>query len=251
MSDAAQAAATAAAEAYLDGLATGTPAATQQDAVALGVASGELVDNLGTGSAKGQVLNVLVLKAGTCAVARVEWANSAAGWLTLLIEGDKWVVISAVASDAFAGPFKVLPDDMLAVSRACWDEYGGANRACDGARMAEVFHPKCRLTYTGPDGAVVIKPQEAFCSMVTDRYTLPLHSPYAHLREDPRVSAQDTLLSVTFAAPDLAMVVLKVGHPPMLWTDVLTCARLANGKWWIVAKSSCSEPLLKEEARAA
>ena len=44
------------------------------------------------------------------------------------------------------------------------------------------------------------------------------------------------------------MVTLKVGHPPMLWTDVLTCARLGE-RWWIVAKSSCSEPLLADEAR--
>ena len=47
---------------------------------------------------------------------------------------------------------------------------------------------------------------------------------------------------------------LKVGHPPMLWTDVLTCARLggsgsggSSNRWWIVAKSSCSQPLLADE----
>lgn len=79
-------------------------------------------------------------------------------------------------------------------------------------------------------------------------YTLPMHAPYAHLRDDPRVAAEDSLLSVTFATPDVCMVVLKVGHPPMLWTDVLTCARVAE-KWWIVAKSSCSEPLLADEAK--
>ena len=71
---------------------------------------------------------------------------------------------------------------------------------------------------------------------------------YDLMRDDPRAAAQDTLISVAFAAPDVAMVVLKVGHPPMLWTDVLTCA-IVGGKWWIVAKSSCSEPLLKDEAR--
>ena len=85
--------------------------------------------------------------------------------------------------------------------------------------------------------------------MVVERYSLPLHQPYAHLRDDPRVAAEDSLLSVSFAAPDLCMVVLKVGHPPMLWTDVLTCARPAGGRWWIVAKSSCSEPLLADEAK--
>ena len=84
--------------------------------------------------------------------------------------------------------------------------------------------------------------------MVSERYTLPLHAPYAHLRDDPRAAEQDTLMGATFSTPDVCMVVLKVGHPPMLWTDVLTCAKLGN-KWWIVAKSSCNEPLLADEAR--
>ena len=84
--------------------------------------------------------------------------------------------------------------------------------------------------------------------MITSRYSSPMHAPYAHLRHDPCVAAQDTLLGVTFSSADVAMVVLKVGHPPCLWTDVLTCARL-DGKWWIVAKSSCMEPLLADEAK--
>ena len=101
--------------------------------------------------------------------------------------------------------------------------------------MAKVFHPKCRLTYTGGDGKVVIKSQDEFLAMVRDRYSTPMHAPYAHLRDDPRAAAGDTLLSITFATPDLAMVVLKVGHPPCLWTDLLTCARI-GGQWWIVAE---------------
>ena len=115
--------------------------------------------------------------------------------------------------------------------------------------MAEVFHPRCRLTYTGADGAVVIKSQAEFVRMVSERYTTPMHAPYAHLRDDPRVAAQYTLLGATFATPDVCMVVLKMGHPPMLWTDVLTVGRLGGGRWWILAKSSCSEPLLEDEAR--
>ena len=123
--------------------------------------------------------------------------------------------------------------------------------------MSKVFHPSCRLTYTGADGTIVIKSQEEFLAMVGDRYNTPMHAPYAHLRDDPRAAAGDTLLSITFATPDLAMVVLKVGHPPCLWTDLLTCARTrppglppGRGHWWIVAKSSCKEPLLEDEARS-
>ena len=97
-------------------------------------------------------------------------------------------------------------------------------------------------------GDVVIKTQSDFLAMVGDRYSAPMHAPYAHLRDDPRAAAGDTLLSINFATPDLATVVLKVGHPPCLWTDLLTCARF-GGQWWIVAKSSCKEPLLVLEAR--
>ena len=196
------------------------------------------------GRERGRVVSVLVLHAGNTAVAHVRW-DTYAGWLTLLMDKGAWIVISAVTSTTAGSS---TPADMAAVVKACWEEYCGANRTCDGERMAEVFHRRCRLTYTGPDGALVIKPHDAFVQMVSERYTTPMHAPYAHLRDDPRVAAEDSLLSVSFAAPDLCMVMLKVGHPPMLWTDVLTCARLGE-RWWIVAKSSCSEPLLADEAR--
>lgn len=192
----------------------------------------------------GKIVSVLVLHAGNTAVAHVQWADRA-GWLTLLLEHGEWIVISSITSSTVG---TATPADMAAAVEACWVEYCGANRQCDGARMAQVFHPQCRLTYTGPDGALVIKSQEAFVQMVSERYSMPMHAPYAHLRDDPRVAARDNLLSASFATPDVCMVVLKVGHPPMLWTDVLTCARLGD-KWWIVAKSSCSEPLLKDEAK--
>ena len=191
----------------------------------------------------GRVVSVLVLHSGNTAVAHVRW-DAYAGWLTLLLDKGAWIVICAATSRTAGSS---TPADMAAVAEACW-EYCGANRACDGDRMAEVFHRRCRLTYTGTDGALVIKPQDAFVHMVSERYSTTMHAPYAHLRDDPRVAAADSLLSVAFAAPDLCMVTLKVGHPPMLWTDVLTCARLGE-RWWIVAKSSCSEPLLADEGR--
>lgn len=246
---AAETSARAAAEAYVAGVAKGVPDAAHAEVAAFGVADGEIIQSPSMGQAgSGSVESILVLQGGKTAVAQVRWADRA-GWLTLLIDnGGVWVVISDVTAPV-AGTFTITPADMNAVNKACWEEYGGANRACDGARMAQVFHPVCRLTYSGPDGAVVIKPQDVFIKMVSERYTTPLHSPYAHLRDDPRVGAHDTMLGVTFATPDVAMVVLKVGHPPMLWTDVLTCARLAGGRWWIVAKSSSNEPLLANEAK--
>ena len=220
--------------------------ATHPECVTLAVeAGGAVVDEEPRGGA-GKVISVLVLHANNTAVAQVHWDDGRKGWLTLLIEKDSWIVISAVTSTT-AGT--CTPADMAAAVKACWDEYMGANRDCDGPRMAQVFHPKCRLTFTGGDGSIVIKSQETFVQMCSDRYTTPMHAPFAHLRDDPRVAATDDLVSVSFAAPDVCMVVLKVGHPPMLWTDVLTCARLDCDRWWIVAKSSCSEPLLADEAK--
>ena len=214
------------------------------------------------------ISRVHVLEVGLAAEVQVQWVVSEdcsgaqyinrAGFLTLLQHAGEWVVIAAVTAptdrptDGRTAPTtatRVTPADFAAVAACCWDEYGGANRACDVDRMSKVFHLMCRLTYTGGDGKVVIKSQDEFLAMVGDRYKMPMHAPYAHLRDDPRAAAGDTLLSITFATPDLAMVVLKVGHPPCLWTDLLTCARL-GGQWWIVAKSSCKEPLLEDEARS-
>ena len=142
----------AAAEAYLAATVAVHPAA-----VVLGVSDGELVPNPEMGADMGKVVSILVLHTGVTAVAHCAWA-ARAGWLTLLKEQDEWMVVSAVSSAALGKP---TPEDMAAAVKACWDDYCGANRACDGARMAQVFHPLCRLTYTGPDGALVIKPQGA------------------------------------------------------------------------------------------
>ena len=147
----------AAAFAYLEALALGKPASVHPAAVALGIASASdpLVDPE-TGSQAGKVLSVMVLEGGTAAVAQVRWENRG-GWLTLLREGETWVVISAVTAPLTSA--QTTPADMAAVVAACWEEYCGANRECDGERMAKIFHPLCRLTFTSGDGAVVIKTQ--------------------------------------------------------------------------------------------
>jgi hypothetical protein len=165
------------------------------------------------------------------------------GWLVfLLLENDQWKCISAAFSRD--KEFKsIRPEDFNAVNALTWDGYCGANRTCDGVAMAKVFHETCRLT-KADNNAVLILPQKIFCQKVTHRYSQEeIHIPYAHLQNDPRAAERDTLLSIDFATSDLAMVTLKVGHPPFLWTDILTCAKI-NGQWWIVHKSSCSEPFL-------
>ena len=243
------ASASAAVAAYLDGLACGVRRAVHSESMVLGIEphAAEPLTNPDVGSVPATIVSVLVLEQGTTAIAHVRWTGRA-GWLTLLKEGASWVVITAVSAALSPSPLRITPAAVHDVTNACWTGYCEANRACDGLAMAQIFHPVCRLTYTGADGRVVIKPQAEFCKMVAERYSSPMHAPCAHLRHDPRAAEHDTLLGASFATPEVCMVTLKVGHPPCLWTDVLTCARL-DGRWWIVAKSSCVEPLLADEKR--
>lgn len=168
---------------------------------------------------------------------------------------------------------KVLPDSFSQVTALVWDGYCHANRLCDGTLMARYFHPTCRLTYMGgpnDDHKIVIVESHTFYEMVQHRYTTlhPIHAPYAQWKDDPSVGRLDTLHSIEFVTPYLAMVILRIGHPPYLWTDLLTCARIVDTenddddrhnnkaikvdnsqkvavqrpKWWIIHKSSESEP---------
>jgi hypothetical protein len=133
---------------------------------------------------------------------------------------------------------------------------------------------------------IVICESDKFYEKVQNRYTKEdMHIPYKHLQHHPNVGDWDGIQSIDFipggpksGSPDLALVVLKVGHPPFLWTDVLVCARLrgeqpdnffdrldmaeealeaddhveaaakhakmekVKKKWWIIHKSSENQP---------
>jgi hypothetical protein len=203
-----------------------------------------------TSSASLSVRSVTVLDVGSKNAATVHVGGIAdddeeetlQGWLVFLLDNDQWKCISA----AFSRDYKftsIRPEDFSAVTALTWDGYCGANRACDGVAMAKVFHETCRLT-KADNNVVLILSQKVFCQKVTHRYSQEeMHIPYAHLQNDPRAAERDSLLCIDFATSDLAMVTLKVGHPPCLWTDILTCAKI-NGQWWIVHKSSCCEPFL-------
>jgi len=182
------------------------------------------------------------------------------GWLVLLSSVERgpnassasssspiksWKVISSAFSENTKAE-SIIPRDASDVSSLVWDGYRSANRSCDGAAMARSFHPTCRLTYCNAQSRVEIKDSKTFCHKVQHRYDEePPHVPYARLRNDARVSEGDSLLSIEFACKDIAMVVLRVGHPPFLWTDLLTCAKIA-GRWWLVHKSSCCEPFMAD-----
>jgi hypothetical protein len=194
------------------------------------------------------------------------------GWIVLLKNRlDQWQCISGAISVAQSSPLLpnqtmvVQPTDIQDVMECVWDGYCMANRACDGIKMAQVFHETCRLTYVADDSLTPPKTNsvdndvivdvddgirvincKSFCDKVTNRYkTEAAHIPYAHLQNDPLVSSCDEIIGIEFAenSPNVAMVLLKIGHPPCLWTDALTCAKLGN-KWFIVHKSSTNAPFL-------
>ena len=203
------------------------------------------------------VVSVKIMPVGNQSAAAVHVTTagaSVAGWMVFL-KTAAWQCISA----AFAcntAVVVVLPDDFAhVIEDMAWNGYCAANRACDGARMAQFFHQTCRLTFVNDDNEVEIMNQQTFCDMVTHRYERPPHAAFRHLQENDHsrrvVASQDSLLAVDFATPTLALVTLKVGHPPYLWTDYLTVAALDGGgqKWWIVHKSSCHERFLEDERK--
>jgi hypothetical protein len=177
----------------------------------------------------------------TCAAVEYESSDSC-GYLTLLSVVDGWIVISVVSSKRGEGIKPITPDDIAGALSCCWEGYCKANRACDGVAMQQVFHPLCRLTYSNQEKVTIINSVE-FCKMVTNRYSMEQHAPFRKWKDEPEVSSRDTLLGASFIAPQLGVVQLKVGHPPFLWTDLLVCAKM-DDRWWIVAKSSSSEPFV-------
>ena len=171
-----------------------------------------------------------------------------------LIKG--WRVISKIYSSVplaseqspNEGPQAVTPRDFARALKAVWDDYVGAGRACNGQKMAKVFHPQATLTFASDQGVIVIG-CEAFCSRVAQRWSMPQHQPFVHLHEQGIAGSADTILGLEFADnPNVALATLRIGFPPVLYTDLLSML-CANGRWWVVAKSSCSVPFLLDEKR--
>lgn len=183
-------------------------------------------------------------------------------FLVLLREkSNGWRIISKVYSPGQIGseaPWgkgdqaRLGPKDLAAVTEAAWGGYLASGRAGSGEGMKKVFHPNARLTFVSqgdPQGGdLSIISSDEFCSRVDKRWEMDMHKKYAHLANDPRAAQADTLLGVDMAGPNVAMVTLKVGYPPFLYSDFLSFLKLKDG-WWIAAKSSCNVPFLVEEAK--
>ena len=185
------------------------------------------------------ILSVHVLD-GTCASAKVQVALPPApssptptieptlytDWLTLLHDPSLggWRIIAKVYSSAplaqgNGGGAPITPQHFHDVTSAVWEVYVAAGRGCDAEAMARVFHPCCNLTYAGTDGVAVIGCDD-FCAHVATRWDSDKHRAWAHLKNDPRASAQDTLLSCDFAGAGEA--------PAELWQRPLLPARASR-----------------------
>ena len=205
-------------------------------------------ERVGKGQGRHSVTHVTQLDQRTACVALKTCGENGtmkrAVILTLLrSDDDGWRVIADVSTSCARDCKLASPDDFASVTSMCWDGYVAANRACDGTAMAKVFHPLCRLTFAveAEAGAVTAVDADTFCRcFVAKRMDNPTFSPYKDQQEFS--ASRDSLLGVYFAAPNLALVQLRVGFAPLLYTDLLTCMRLNNGRWWIVAKSSINEP---------
>lgn len=162
------------------------------------------------------------------------------GFLVFLHIEGRFQCISGAFGAITANP--ITPKHTMDVASMVWDGYCDANTSCRGDLMANVFHDKCRLTFVDGAKSLHIIDKQAFCDMVTNRYSMEVHQPFAHLKDS--VGEKSTLISIDFATPNVAMVTLKVGHPPYLWTDLLTCMKIGP-QWWIVHKSSCHEAFFK------
>lgn len=123
--------------------------------------------------------------------------------------------------------------------------YRLANRECDGSKMERVLHASAfRLTEVDKATAKVhIIDRNTFCNqLVAQRYDATANSDHCNAIDfDTYAASYDEILSGEFATPSIAVVKCKIGHPPALWTDFLTCAKV-DERWCIVQKSSCRQP---------
>mmetsp|Transcript_9768 Transcript_9768/g.30321 ORF Transcript_9768/g.30321 Transcript_9768/m.30321 type:complete len:324 (-) Transcript_9768:184-1155(-) len=177
--------------------------------------------------------------------------------LVFLREGvGPFKIISKIFSSAPLGSevvsAPIQPADFATAAEAVWAGYTAAGRACDGDAMARIFHPRSQLTFATAEGALAVIDAASFCERVVNRWQTPEHAPYAHLASSSRAASADTLLSLDFAGPGVAVATLRIGYPPLVYDDVLSLLKLRDDRgeerWWIVAKSSVSRPFLKEEA---
>lgn len=157
--------------------------------------------------------------------------------LLLLRLHGKWQIISKVFSSvpltelSYEERLDDLPFAVGEPVRGVLEYYRGGHLARPEI-IKENFHSSARLTFSNDSEDLVCWSQEEFFEVIRG---MPATC------ADSSALRFDKILSVDKAGPDVAMIKLQIGYPPVLYTDFLSMFRLRGNRWWIVAKSSDGE----------
>ncbi|CAK9094288.1 Uncharacterized protein SCF082_LOCUS44323 [Durusdinium trenchii] len=197
-------------------------------------------------SAYDQILS-LDFASSRCCAAQVQLAlkqsDPASGallftdFLVLLRLNKKWQIISKVFSSvplseqSYQEPYDALAYAVSDPVRGILSYMRGVHQSSPSL-VSESFHGAARLCFSDQQEELVRWSRAEFFEVLQAR---------AKSLDDPQALRFDKILSVRKAGPDVALIKLQVGLPPVLYTDFLSMLRL-NGRWWIIAKSSDGEP---------
>jgi len=190
-----------------------------------------------------------------CVVAKVEIALPASpssptptftdilytDFLVLLHLNGKWQIISKVFSScdltsaSYQESYDTLAFTCAEPVRGVLEYYRGGHLS-KPTIMSNNFHEVARLCYVDESGELVCWSRHEFFERVMAR--------------PPTVDIEDALkfdkiVSVDKAGPNVAVIKLQIGYPPVLYTDLLSMLRLGD-RWWIIAKSSDNEPFHRQ-----
>eukprot|EP00931_Biecheleriopsis_adriatica_P122561 TRINITY_DN97565_c0_g1_i1.p1 TRINITY_DN97565_c0_g1~~TRINITY_DN97565_c0_g1_i1.p1 ORF type:complete len:298 (+),score=79.61 TRINITY_DN97565_c0_g1_i1:30-896(+) len=158
-------------------------------------------------------------------------------FLVLLRLDGKWQIISKIFS-AVPLTQSSYHEAYDALAFACADpvrgvlEYYRGGHLSQTETMSENFHELARLCFSDADEKLVCWSRGDFFERVQAR---------AVTADNAAALKYDKIVSVDKAGPEVALIKLQIGYPPLLYTDILSMLKL-EGRWWIIAKSSDSEP---------
>jgi hypothetical protein len=109
--------------------------------------------------------------------------------------------------------------------------YFDAAHDMDADKFASIFHDAAFVTRKGENDTVVVTPVAAWLDTART-----LRSP-----RESGAERKDQILSINLVR-DMAVLKISLRIPPREVTDLLSCFFL-NGRWQIVQKVFCAEPL--------
>eukprot|EP00427_Karlodinium_veneficum_P041580 CAMPEP_0169262322 /NCGR_PEP_ID=MMETSP1016-20121227/43644_1 /TAXON_ID=342587 /ORGANISM="Karlodinium micrum, Strain CCMP2283" /LENGTH=281 /DNA_ID=CAMNT_0009344837 /DNA_START=9 /DNA_END=852 /DNA_ORIENTATION=- len=173
-----------------------------------------------------------------CAVAKVQIALPASptsptpsftdvlytDFLVLLRLGGEWKIISKVFSavplpqSSYHEPYDSLGFTCAEPVRGVLEYYRGGHLS-QTEIMSENFHEVARLCYADVAEHLVCLSRSEFFDRVKNRPSTA---------GDSDALKYDKIMSVDKAGPDVALIKLQIGYPPMLYTDFLSMLKLGD-----------------------